>query len=184
LTLVKSLVEMHGGSVEALSAGAGLGSEFVVRLPLASSPMRSDQPATDAGPSATLSPRRVLVVDDNQDAADSVGMLLTLLGLDAHVAYNGPDALEAFATFQPAVVLMDIGMPGMDGYEVARRIRLLPESEDVILIALTGWGQEEDRQRTLNAGFDYHLIKPTNVSALETLFVSLESRAGSRRISR
>jgi PAS domain S-box-containing protein len=184
LTLVKSLVELHGGRVDALSEGAGRGSEFVVHLPLASTITSADQPALDAGPSTTLPPRRVLVVDDNQDAADSVGMLLSLLGLDVHVVYNGPAALEAAASFKPAVVLMDIGMPGMDGYEVARRIRLQPETEDVILIALTGWGQEEDRQRSLSAGFDHHLIKPTNVSALETLFVSLDAHAGSRRSAR
>ena len=156
----------------------------MVRLPLATAVVRSDLPATDARPPATLPPRRVLVVDDNQDAADSVGMLLTLLGPDVHVVYNGPAALEAIASFKPAVVLMDIGMPGMDGHEVARRIRLQPETEDVILIALTGWSQEEDRQRSQIAGFDYHLIKPTNVSALETLFVSLEAHTGSRQSSR
>jgi CheY-like chemotaxis protein len=115
----------------------------------------------------------VLVVDDNVDAAESMGMLLSLLGVDTHVVHNGPDALAAIATYQPNVVLLDIGMPGMDGKEVARRIRQLPTGRNIIVIALTGWGQEEDRRRTLAAGFDFHLIKPADINVLRELLTSL-----------
>lgn len=182
LTLVKTLVEMHGGSVRAISEGAGRGSEFVVRLPLAD-PRRSPEiPAQEARPSALLGPRRVLVVDDNRDSAESLGTLLRLLGADVHVVYNGPDALEALAAYKPTVVLLDIGMPGMDGHEVARRIRQRPELQEVALVALTGWGQEEDRHRSQLAGFDHHLVKPADISSLETLLVSLEAiRANAER---
>ncbi len=185
LTLVKSLVEMHGGSVEARSDGRGKGSEFVVRLPLAAAPRRAGAPAPEEeGPSAVLVLRRVLVVDDNRDAAESLAMLLKLLGSEVHVAYDGPGALEALRTYRPSVVLLDIGMPGMDGHEVARRIRRQPELQDVTLIALTGWGQEEDRRRSQEAGFDYHLIKPVDVGALETLLSSLEVGAVGQRAGR
>jgi PAS domain S-box-containing protein len=184
LTLVKSLVEMHGGSVEALSEGAGRGSEFVVRLPLGAADSAGHAPGKAVNPSAVLAPRRVLVVDDNRDAAQSLGMLLKLLGADVHVVYSGADAMEAIATYRPAVVLLDIGMPGMDGHEVARRIRQQPESQDITLIALTGWGQEEDRHRSQLAGFDYHLIKPADVDALQSLLGSLEGRPADRRYTR
>ena len=180
LALVKSLVEMHGGSVHAHSEGRGRGSEFLVHLPLVArgSPASVPRMATEA--STVLAARRVLVVDDNRDAAQSLGMLLQLLGADVHVVYNGPDALQALAAYKPAVVLLDIGMPGMDGHEVARRIRQQAGFQDVTLIALTGWGQVEDRQRSQAAGFDYHLIKPADVSTLQTLLMSLEGNAGSR----
>ena len=173
LTLVKSLVEMHGGTVAAHSAGVGQGSEFIIRLPLAAGHRAAGR---QGSPSRTnvLAPRRVLVVDDNRDAAKSLGMLLKLLGADVQVVFGGPEALEAIAAHKPAVVLLDIGMPGMDGYEVARRVREQPELSDVTLIALTGWGQDEDRRRTHAAGFNYHLIKPADVRALETLLLSLE----------
>jgi PAS domain S-box-containing protein len=180
LTLVKSLVEMHGGSVQAHSEGAGRGSEFVIRLPLAAAPKSADLPAK-ASPSTILASRRVLVVDDNCDAAESLGMLLRLLGADVRVVNNGPDALEALTIFKPAAVLLDIGMPGMDGHEVARRIRQQPEFQDVTLIALTGWGQEKDRRGSQSAGFDYHLTKPADVSALETLLGSLERHSTAPR---
>jgi CheY-like chemotaxis protein len=175
LTLVKNLVEMHGGTVTAHSAGAGQGSEFVISLPLAVGrrPSARQEPSTQP---SVLAPRRVLVVDDNRDAAKSLGMLLKLLGADVQIVFSGPEALEAIAAQRPAVVLLDIGMPGMDGYEVARRIREQPELNDVTLIALTGWGQEEDRRRTHAAGFNHHLIKPADVGALETLLLSLEGQ--------
>jgi PAS domain S-box-containing protein len=176
LTLVKSLIEMHGGSVEARSEGVGRGSEFVLRLPLALVPRPAADLAAQTNRSTVLSARRVLVVDDNRDAAESLGMLLRLLGAEVHVVCSGPDAFEALATYQPSVVLLDIGMPGMDGYEVARRIRQEPEYRGVTLIALTGWGQEEDRRRTQDAGFDYHLTKPAELTTLQTLLVSLAGR--------
>jgi PAS domain S-box-containing protein len=177
LTLVKSLVEMHGGKVSAYSAGVGQGSEFVVSLPLAVG-RRSAPRRGQSTPVSVLAPRRILVVDDNRDAGRSLGMLLKLLGADAQVVCSGPEALEAIAAQRPAVVLLDIGMPGMDGYEVARRIREQPELNDLTLIALTGWGQEEDRRRTQAAGFNHHLIKPADVRALETLLLSLEGQPG------
>jgi CheY-like chemotaxis protein/two-component sensor histidine kinase len=162
LTLVRSLVEMHGGNVEARSAGPGQGSEFLVRLPLA---MRRrgafEQSRTEGGTAATAS-RRILVVDDNRDSADSLGMLLKFLGAEVCIANDGPAALEALETYQPSVVFLDIGMPGMDGYEVARRARQWCEDREVTLIALTGWGQEEDLRRSKEAGIDHHLVKPLN----------------------
>jgi PAS domain S-box-containing protein len=185
LTLVKTLVEMHGGTVQAHSEGPGRGSEFVVRLPVAVA-----QPSTQvqntaprSAPSSVLAPRHVLVVDDNRDAAESLVMLLKLLGADAQVAYSGADALAAIAIRKPAVVLLDVGMPDMDGHEVARRIRRQPELQDVTLVALTGWGQEEDRRQSRSAGFDYHLIKPADLTALETLLVCLESDPNGERIT-
>jgi len=175
LTLVKSLVEMHGGSVEASSAGVGQGSEFVVRLPLAQTEWSIAVPKTAISAPVAFAPKRVLVVDDNRDAAESLGMLLKTLGATVHVVYSGADALEALESHQPAVVLLDIGMPGMDGYEVARQIRQRPGFKDVTLIALTGWGQDKDRHRSRKAGFNYHLTKPANVSVLETLLLSIDS---------
>jgi CheY-like chemotaxis protein len=117
-----------------------------------------------------------LVVDDNRDAAISMSMLLKYLGSDVRVAFNGDEALAAIAEYKPAVVLLDIGMPGMDGYEVARRIREQSEFDDVTLIALTGWGQEDDRRRSQSAGFDHHLTKPADMGAIEALLLSLKSR--------
>ena len=169
LTLVKNLVEMHDGSVEARSAGLGKGSEFVVRLPLTAKTVEKE-----AGPDTPLtadSPRptghRLLVVDDNRDAADSLAMLLQLQGHEVRVAHSGPAALEMTKGYAPDVVFLDIGMPGMDGYEVARRLRQQPGLEKVVLAALTGWGQQEDRRRTADAGFDHHLVKPPDPKAME-----------------
>ncbi len=173
---MKSLVEMHGGSVQAHSEGPGKGSEFVVRLPLAASLLPSGRAKPQPRPSTVLASRRVLVVDDNRDAAESLGMLLKLLGADVHIVFNGLDALEALTAFRPAVVLLDIGMPSMDGHEVARQIRQRPEFQDVTLIALTGWGQEEDRRLSRTAGFNFHLIKPVDAGALQTLLIAPEDR--------
>jgi signal transduction histidine kinase/ActR/RegA family two-component response regulator len=181
LTLVKRLVEMHGGSVEARSDGAGRGSEFVVRLPLVEQPPAVDASGRSGRSSAVLTQRRVLVVDDNRDAAESMRLLLELLGAEVRVAYDGQDALELLESYQPAVVLLDIGMPGMDGHEVARRIRQRPQLGNVTLIALTGWGQDEDRRRSELAGFDHHLIKPADVRTLESLLDSLDEPAGASR---
>ncbi len=174
LTLVRSLVSLHGGSVEARSAGPGRGSEFLVRLPLAPGRFAAHD-RRDARPSA-VAPRRILVVDDNRDAADSLGMLLKLLGADVCTANDGPAALEAFRTYRPSVMLLDIGLPEMDGYEVARRTRQQPEGGDVTLIALTGWGQEEDRRRSREAGIDHHLVKPVDLGVLEKLLAALPAK--------
>src|SRR6185436_12538649 len=179
LTLVRSLVNLHGGSVEAKSGGPGRGSEFLVRLPLAAAQLAAADGGRYARPAA-VAPRRILVVDDNRDAADSLGMLLKFLGADVYTANDGPAALEAFRTYRPSVVLLDIGLPEMDGYELARRTRLQPEGGEVTLIALTGWGQEEDRRRSREAGIDHHLVKPVDLDALEKLMAALP--AGPRLI--
>jgi PAS domain S-box-containing protein len=174
LTLVKSLVEMHGGSVRVTSAGPGPGSEFVIRLPAVPEPEAAS--ADPDEPAAAAPRRRVLVVDDNRDVAQSLAMLLELPGHDVRVAYDGPGALEAAGQFRPEVVLLDISLPGMDGYEAARQLRRLPGLEGALLVALTGWGQEEDRRRSADAGFDEHLLKPATLTALQKLLAS--SRAG------
>lgn len=175
LSLVRSLVQMHGGRVEAYSDGLGSGSEFLVRLPLASLQDLLEAAPQESGTHVgALPPLRILVVDDNRDAADSLGMLLKFLGADAQVAYEGTEALEATRTYRPAVVLLDIGMPGMDGYEVARRVRQEADFRDIVLVAMTGWGQEEDRLRSKSAGFDHHLVKPVAPDVLQALLVSLE----------
>jgi CheY-like chemotaxis protein len=119
--------------------------------------------------------RRVLVVDDNRDAADSLGILLRFSGVEVHVAHDGSAALEAMRAFSPEIVILDLGMPGMDGYDVARRIRQQLKYKDVVLIALTGWGQPEDRKRSNEAGFDHHLVKPVELGALQALLTSLEA---------
>ena len=184
LTLVKSLVEMHGGTVQANSAGLGQGSEFVVRLPLVSDKRPAELSGTPEISTSLLKPRRVLVVDDNRDAAESMGILLKLLGADVHVAYSGAEALEALPAYRPDVVILDIGMPDMDGYEVARRIRRQPEFQKVTLIALTGWGQDKDRRQSQTAGFDYHLIKPADVDALQALLALVERNEEARPVKK
>jgi PAS domain S-box-containing protein len=176
LTLVKRLVEMHGGTVVARSEGPGRGSEFIVRLPLLVDGGRGTADGeAGSSPSTVRRPpsiRRVLVVDDNQDAAHSVAMLLRLWGHEVRLASAGPQALEMAADYQPEVVVLDIGLPGLNGYEVARRLRQLPASRGALLIAVTGYGQLEDRQRSEGAGFDYHLTKPVDPEALQRLLAS------------
>jgi CheY-like chemotaxis protein len=162
LSLVKRLVEMHGGSVSAWSPDPGRGSTFEIRLPLA----KEDSEPLPEAPVQTAS-ARILIVDDNADAADSLGTLLELEGHRIEVTYGSADALARVGTFKPDIVLLDIGLPDMDGYEVARRIRALPEMTHVRLIALTGYGQAEDRQRAKSAGFDDHLVKPVEFPALQ-----------------
>ncbi|MES1244278.1 MAG: ATP-binding protein [Acidobacteriota bacterium] len=175
LALVKSLVEMHRGKVEARSAGLGQGSEFVVRLPL----LTDATGASGTGPLAAglreerPSARRVLIVDDNRDAAESLALLLQFSGYDVQTVHDGLSALRAIDDYRPAVALLDIGMPGMDGYEVARRVREKPELQDIVLVALTGWGQEEDRRRSTQAGFDRHLVKPVDPEVLQGLLASV-----------
>src|SRR3569832_1699300 len=173
LALVRSLVQMHGGTVEARSDGLGKGSEFVVRLPLAIE--RAPYATRDAQPSPEMFlSYHILVVDDNRDVADSLGILLRLLGAKTHVVHDGPAALAAIETFKPGVVLLDLGMPGMSGYEVARRIRRQYSAQDIMLIALTGWGQDEDRRRARLMGFDYHLTKPADIKSLQECLSHLQ----------
>jgi len=172
LSLVKGLVEMHGGTVEARSEGEGRGSEFVVRLPaaLAAAPGPAAIEPEAAAPPAR---RRVLVVDDNTDAAESLGELLTLLGHEVRTAHDGEAGVEAAEAFRPDVVLMDLGMPKLNGYEAARRIRGRPWGGGAFLVALTGWGQDGDRRQSAEAGFDTHLVKPVNPAALVKLLADL-----------
>jgi PAS domain S-box-containing protein len=179
LALAKRLVEMHGGQIEGRSPGLGQGSEFIVRLPLAKQQLspNDDEPLAREAASARQA-SRILIVDDNRDAATSLGMLLRMLGNDVQTANDGPAALELVASYEPTVVLLDIGMPGMNGYEVARRARELPVCKDTVFIALTGWGQEEDRRRTREAGFDHHLLKPVNLGALKVLLTEVQGRGG------
>lgn len=170
LTLVKSLVEMHGGSVGVFSAGLGLGTEFVVRMPRLTGPAQEFAAvAADLSPPPAPS-RRILIVDDNADALEAMAILLTLRGHITERAADGLEAVEKVAAFNPDVVLLDIGLPKLDGYEVARRIRELSGGNSPRLIALTGWGGDDDRRRSEEAGFDAHLVKPVDeASLLKTL---------------
>ena len=163
LTLAKNLAELHGGTLAADSAGLGKGSRFTLSLPLATRAGEAHQ--VDAvPPDARISAgHRLLVVDDNVDAADSLAMLLRLQGHQVEVAYDGAKALELIAASRPDLVFLDIGMPGLDGYEVVRRVRLTPGAEKTHVIALSGWGQAEDRRRSAEAGFDHHLVKPPDL---------------------
>jgi CheY-like chemotaxis protein len=166
LTLARSLVEMHGGSVRAHSDGPGQGSEFVVRLPVLTE-LRSESPGPGLnGQLIKPSARRILVVDDNVDAADSLAVLLRLVGNDVRTAHDGPAALEAARAYRPDVVLLDLGLPRMSGYEVCRRLREGHFANGPLVVALTGYGQDEDRRRTREAGFDRHLVKPVNPDEL------------------
>lgn len=177
LTLVRQLVAMHGGTIEARSAGPDQGSEFVVRLPLLISPPEPP-PKEDEPKPAVLSERRILVVDDNKDAAGTLAMLLRLKGNVVKIAHDGLEALEVAEELHPELILLDIGLPKLNGYDVARRIRQRPWGRDVILVAVTGWGQEEDRRRTTEAGFDFHIVKPLVLAVLETLMAGPRSDAG------
>lgn len=177
LTLVRRLVEMHGGSVQASSAGPQQGSEFIVRLP-ARAEVASPAAVPDHDRPVTRNGRhRILVVDDNIDAAESTAMLLQQIGLEVKVIHDGPGTLTAVQTFQPEIVLLDIGLPGMDGYEVARRLRQQPGPHKLLLVALSGYGQEEDRQRSREAGFDHHLVKPATLRELQALFTNARAAA-------
>jgi PAS domain S-box-containing protein len=178
LALVRHLVELHGGTVEARSGGDGMGSEFVVRLPLAGHQLPVHHADQNGGADAGTSARRVLVVDDNADAAESLAQLLMLKGHEVRVAYDGLSGVETARAFAPDVVLLDIGMPGLDGYAVARRLREQDGAPPMRLVALTGYGQEDDRRRALDAGFDGHLVKPPAVSALDDVLRDAEAPSG------
>ena len=172
LALVAKLVEMHGGSVKADSGGAGAGARFTVRLPLALSEVAA--PVIAEAAESAASPLHVLVVDDNVDAAQTTRWMLELNGHLPSVAHDGAAALAEARRLRPDVILLDIGMPGMDGYEVCRALRAMPETRDAMIIAQTGWGQESDRQRAFEAGFDHHITKPISLDALNALLVRLD----------
>jgi two-component system CheB/CheR fusion protein len=180
LTLVRTLVKMHGGSVAAHSDGPGRGSELVVRLPLATVPVEPPPPARTATPVGVGvgagRALRILVVDDNADAADTLGRLLELGGHQVTVAYDGPGALAAAAGTSPELVLLDIGLPGMDGYTLAARLRAAGHHR-AALVAVTGYGQEEDLRQSREAGFDHHLVKPVDAAVLARLIAKLSARA-------
>ncbi len=168
LALVKGIVDLHGGSVSAKSAGPGLGSEFIVRLPLTPAPSATLSECDSDVPPLAVAGRRVIVADDNKDAADALAMLLELSGHEVRVAHSGRAALSLAQTFRPDVAILDIGMPDLSGYDVAAQIRREPWGGAIFLIALTGWGRDDDRQRSTNAGFDQHMTKPVNPEKLET----------------
>ena len=174
LTLAKNLVELHGGTIEVHSAGEGQGSEFVVRLPVMQGGPESLPAPPPIRQAAAATARRVLVVDDNRDSADSLAELLRMAGHETHTAYDGFEAMEAAAKFRPEVILLDLGLPKLNGYAVARRIREQESNDGVTLVALTGWGQEEDRRRSEEAGFDAHMVKPVEYGALLKILAELE----------
>jgi PAS domain S-box-containing protein len=174
LTLVKSLTEMHGGTVDVRSDGLGRGSEFTVRLPVLGQ-VSAPRPTRVAQPPTATTARRILIVDDNQDGAESLALLLQLSGHDTFQAHDGVEAIEAAERVRPDVVLLDIGLPRLNGYEACRRIRQEPWGKDLVLVALTGWGQDEDRQQSREAGFNAHMVKPIDHDALVKLLASLPS---------
>jgi CheY-like chemotaxis protein len=183
LALVKGLVEMHDGTVSVESAGAGRGTTFTVRLPLLACTLGSATPEkSEAGPAAEGPKRRILVVDDNRDSASSLARLLTLLGDEVQTAHDGVEAAEETERFRPEIILMDVGMPRLNGYEATRRIREQPCGRSVIIIALTGRGQDGDRLLSSEAGCDGHLVKPVNLLDLEKLLT--EVTGGPSRPSR
>jgi PAS domain S-box-containing protein len=174
LALVRGLVELHGGTIEAGSAGPGRGSEFTVRLPIIETPVQARQePSGDGEKSGYGKKCRILIADDLRDSADSLAMMLRLAGHDIQTAHDGLEAVQAAATFRPDVALLDIGMPKMNGYQAARHIREQAWGKKMVLVALTGWGHEEDKRRAAEAGFDHHLTKPVEPAALEELLATV-----------
>jgi len=181
LTLTKRLVELHGGRVEARSGGLGRGSEFVVRLPSAAADRAIRRPQPILGPvssSERLRGRRILVVDDQADVAETLALLLETIGYEVEVAHDGPAALARVEAAAPDLVLLDIGLPGMSGHDVCRAIRRQPRGAELRVVALTGWGQDSGRQKSIEAGFDAHLVKPVDPAVLHR---TLEELVGARR---
>jgi signal transduction histidine kinase len=174
LALVQRLVELHRGRVEATSV-LGEGSEFVVRLPVPQSDSPPSAPARAEASPSTGPALRVLVVDDNVDAVESMAMLMVASGHDVRTAHDGPAGLKAVIEYGPDVVLLDIGLPGLDGFQVAKRIREHPRHKKAVLVAMTGYGQEADRRRSLEAGFDHHLVKPANLGELREILATVEA---------
>ena len=176
LSIVQRLVQMHGGSTEARSEGPGMGSEFVVRLPVVSSP-DGQQLVDNRNTSCPTTRLRIVVADDNVDSAEILAMLLTLKGYDTRTAHDGEAALDLAAPFMPDVMLLDIGMPRLNGYEVCQRIRQQAWGKSTLVIAMTGWGQEDDRRKSREAGFDFHLVKPVDLDVLDKLLAAVTAKA-------
>lgn len=173
LALARRLVELHGGTIAASSPGVGQGAEFIVRLPAcANQPLLTAQ-SSAADDEPAVAARRILVVDDNEDAAECLALLLTMQGHDVRTAHDGLEAVAAATTFEPDAVLLDIGLPKLNGYEAGARIRALPFGERVLLVALTGWGRDADRDRAADVGFDAHLVKPADQRAVSALIAQL-----------
>jgi CheY-like chemotaxis protein len=183
LSLVQRLVELHGGTVAAASPGLGLGSTFTVRLP---APTGTAAAACGAAAALVVAaapqgPLRILVADDNVDAADVMCALLDASGYDTRIAYDGVEALAIAREFQPQLALLDLGMPRMDGFEAARRMRADPQLARTVLVAVTGWGAESDRDRTREAGFDHHLLKPASMAQVQAIVAEALRMAGAIR---
>jgi PAS domain S-box-containing protein len=176
LSIVKRLVEMHGGDIEVKSDGHGTGSEFIVRLPVALSVLQPQ--SDDVAPARVSTRRRILVVDDNRDAAVSLAMMLRLMGNELKTAHDGLEALDVAAAFRPDLILLDIGMPKLNGYDTARKIREQSWGKYILLVALTGWGQDDDRRKSQEAGFDAHMVKPIEQAALAKLLASTKAATG------
>jgi CheY-like chemotaxis protein len=168
LTLVRNLVELHGGEVRAVSEGVGRGSRFLVSLPILADEQTRTSMSEEAPAPESVPPSRVLVVEDNADSAEGVAALLRISGLEVEIAADGPSALKLCRDFRPDLVLLDIGLPGMDGYEVGRRLRQILGA-DARIVALTGYGHDEDRRRASRAGIDEHVLKPIRPEAIEAL---------------
>jgi two-component system CheB/CheR fusion protein len=179
LTLAQRLVELHGGTITAASEGSGQGSEFTIRLPVVPAPppdsAAAARPVARLEVQRTSHPLRIMIVDDNRDAADSLGALLSLHGHEVRIAYDSLDAIESAGGFHPQVMLLDIGLPGLNGYETAQQVRQQPWGRNLLLIAVTGWGQEEAKRRSWEAGFDSHLVKPVDPTVLVELLGTLQS---------
>lgn len=175
LAIVRSLIELHGGAVDATSAGRGQGSEFTIRLPRVASDAAAASEAMPLSKNSSASARKIMVVDDNEDAAELLAAVLESLGNETRVAHDAHRALAIVEEFQPDLAVLDIGLPVMDGYELARQLRLITSLRDVRLIALTGYGQASDKERAVNAGFDAHMVKPVAVDALQVLITKLMS---------
>lgn len=173
LTLVKRLVEMHGGQIEAHSPGLGQGAEFTVRLPVVTQSLAPHEPSSNGNAANPKSALRILIVDDNRDGADSLAQLLRFMGNETHTAYDGQKGIEVAEEFRPSVILLDIGLPKLNGFEACRHIRAQPWGKQTIIIAVTGWGQDEDRRLTTEAGFDHHMVKPVNPKDLMKLLAGI-----------
>jgi CheY-like chemotaxis protein len=181
LTIAKRLIELHHGCIEVHSPAPAKGTEFIIRLPVAMSVVSEVDRAIDAGDSSRPARgRRILVVDDNRDAAHSLALMLGLMGADTRVAHDGLSALEVAENYRPDTVLLDLGMPKLNGYETCAQLRQQPWAKGILLVAITGWGNEDNRRRSREAGFDYHLVKPVDLRTLRQVLDSREEEESGR----